>query len=310
VIAFRAINLLFISAVLAFVFTLPLFSPENIFTLTSSRLQTPNDVLFTRLGLLRPSQTLTDADQVLRPRIASIDARCLYLAHGPDVLTNCPFCLSDEPTTYFYYALPAILLPHLLHLLALGLATSNAVAGKYGSRWRTLFVMGGAAVGLAECYLVGTYDFKANARATRPEDLDHFYWRMRTFRGISMCILDAAFAGLIWATSTNRIFAVPPSVAERTETVIKAIGSLQGRLVAVGILRNTVVRDEGLRGKAEVYWRREKQVMGDVMDEREVVEEIRNALSDRINVTKIEGDARTYADGILGGLQDAGTVVS
>lgn len=307
--AFRALNILFISAVLAFVFTLPFFSPENIFTLTSSRLQTPNDVLFTRLGLVRPSQTLTDADQLLRPRIASTDARCLYLVHGPDVVTNCPFCLSDEPNTYFYYALPALLLPHLFHLLALGLATSTVVASKYGSRWRTLFVMGGAAIGLAECYLVGTYDFQANARVTRPEDLDHFYWRMRTFRGIGMCILDATFAGLIWAASTNRLFVVPPTAAERTETAIKAIESLRGRLGAVGILRNAVARDDGLRGKAEAYWCREKQVMGEVMDEREVVEGIRNALSDRINVTKIEEDARTYVDGILG-WQDEATVMT
>lgn len=160
--------------------------------------------------------------------------------------------------------------------------------------------MTGAAVGLAECYLVGTYDFKANARVIRPEDLDHFYWRMRTFRGIGICILDAAFAGLLWATSTNRIFAVPPSVAERTETAIKGLESMRGRMTAVGILRNVVVRDEGLRSKAEAYWRREKQVMSEVMDEREVVEGIRNAMSGRIDVTKIEEDARSYADGILG----------
>lgn len=298
--AFKGLNILFISAVLAIVFTFPFFSPENIFTLTSSRLQTPNDVLFTRLGLLRPSQSLTDADRVLRGRIASLDARCLYLAYGPDVLTNCPFCLSDEPNTYFYYALPAMLSPHLLHLFALGLATSTAVAGKYGSRWRTLAVMTGAAMGLAECYLVGTYDFKANTRVHRPEDLDHFHWRMRTFRGIGICILDAAFAGLLWAASTNRIFALPPSVAERTETAIKGLESMRRRLAAVGILRNAVVRDEELRSKSEAYWRREKQVMSEVMDEREVVEGIRNAMSDRIDVTKVEEDARSYADGILG----------
>ena len=297
------------TAAISLVFTLPFFSPENIFILTSSRLQTPNDVLFTRLGLLRPSQSLTDADHTLRSRIASLDARCLYLAYGPDVLIDCPFCISDEPRTYFYYALPAILLPHLFHLLALGLATSTAVAGKYGSRWRTLAVMSGAAVSLAECYLVGTYDFKMNARVLRPEDLDHFYWRMRIFRGIAICILDAAFAGLLWAASTNRIFVVPPSAAERTETAIKGLEGVRGRLAAVGILQNAIVRDEVLRGKAEAYWRREKQVMSEVMDEREVVDGIRNAISGRIDVTKIEEDASRYADGILG-WQDAAAIVS
>lgn len=169
--------------------------------------------------------------------------------------------------------------------------------------------MSGAAVALAECYLVGTYDFKMNAHVLRPEELDHFYWRTRTFRGIAICILDAAFAGLLWAASTNRIFAVPPSAAERTETAIKGLEGVRGRLAAVGILRNATVRDEGLRNKAEAYWRREKQVMSEVMDEREVVEGVRNAISGRINMTKIEEDASRYADGILG-WQDAPAISS
>lgn len=160
--------------------------------------------------------------------------------------------------------------------------------------------MSGAAVGLAECYLVGTYDFKANARVIRPEDLDHFYWRMRLFRGVTICILDAALSGLIWGASTNRIFAVPPSAAERTETAIKGLENVRGRLAAVGIVRNAVVRDEGLRGRGEAYWRREKQVMSEVMDEREVVEGIRNAMSGRMDVAKIEEDAKRYVDGIFG----------
>lgn len=169
--------------------------------------------------------------------------------------------------------------------------------------------MSGVAVGLAECYLVGTYDFKMNARVIRPEDLDHFYWRMRTFRGIAICILDVGFAWLLWAASTNRIFAVPPSAAERTETAIRGLESVRSRLAAIGILRNAIVRDEGLRNKAEAYWRREKQVMSEVMDEREVVDGIRNAMSGRINVTKVEEDASRYADGILG-WQDVTTIAS
>lgn len=169
--------------------------------------------------------------------------------------------------------------------------------------------MSGAALGLAECYFVATYDFKTNARVLRPEELDHFHWRVRTYRGIAICILDAAFAGLLWASSTNRIFAVLPNVAERTETAIKGLESVRGRLAAVGILRNAIARDEELRNKADAYWRREKQVMSEVMDEREVVEGVRNAISGRINMTKIEEDASRYADGILG-WQDAAAIAS
>ncbi|KAL8802080.1 MAG: hypothetical protein Q9200_006710, partial [Gallowayella weberi] len=98
---YRSLNILFISTLLFFLSTLPYFAPENIFRATSSRIQTPNDVLFNRLSTIRPSNTLTPADEHLKPRIASIDARCLYLQYGPAVLQSCPFCLSDDPLSYF-----------------------------------------------------------------------------------------------------------------------------------------------------------------------------------------------------------------
>lgn len=299
--SFRGLNVLFISALIALISTLPFFTPENIFTVTSSRLQTSNDVLFTRLGLIRPNATLTDSDRLLKPRLTSIDSRCLYFTYGPDVLSNCPFCVSDEPITYFYYALPSILLPHLLHLVALGLATSSAVSGKYGSRWRTYSVIGGVAIACADCYVIGTYNWRANARAPRAEDLDHFFWRMRIFRGIVICVGDAALAALLWATSTNRIFVMPPNGGERMEAAMRVLENARMRLGAVGIVRNVLVRDEGLRKKGEAYWLKERQVMGEVMDEAEVVEGIRNALSERINMTRVEDDARNYAEGIVAG---------
>lgn len=297
--AFRGLNVLFISALFALISSLPFFSPENIFSVTSSRLQTSNDVLFTRLGLIRPNSALTNSDSLLKPRLASLEARCLYLTYGPDVLTNCPFCLSDEPTTYFYYALPSILLPHVLHLLALGMATSSAISGKYGSRWRTLALVGAITLAFVDCYLFGSYDWKANARVIRPEHLDHFYWRMRNMRGIAICLCDAVLAVLLWAASTNRVFAIPPNTGERTEAATKVLENVRGRLGAIGIIRNVVVRDEGLRRRNEAYWRKEGQVMSEVMDEREVVEGVRSALSGRISMTKVEEEAKTYAEGIV-----------
>lgn len=296
---FRSLNILFIFAFLALISTLPYFSPENIFAITSSRLQTPNDVLFSRLGLMRPSNTLSESDQRLKPRLASLDARCFYLTYGPDVLMNCPFCVSDEPNTYFYYALPSLLLPHLLHLFALGLATSSRVSGKYGSMWRTTAVILGATFALVDCYSVGTYDSKANARVLRQEDLDLFHWRMRTLRGISICVADAVLALLLWAASTNRIFAVPPDSAERMEAAMKVFESMRGRLGAVGIVRNVVARDKGLRQRADTYRAREGLVMEEVMADREVVDGMRNALSGRISVSNVEEEARKYADGIV-----------
>ena len=297
---YPALNILFLSAIVAFISTFPYFAPENIFTITQSRLQTPNDVLFTRLSSLRDGQVLSENDNTLRPKIASLDSRLLYMTYGPDVVTHCIFCNSDEPLTYLYYALPAIFLPHLLHTLALGLATSTATAGKYTNKWRTTAAMTGIGIAICELYLFSTYEWKSNARAHRQEEYVHFYWRMCVFRGLTIAIVDLIFAGLIWLSSTNRMFVVPPSPAERMESALRMLENARGKLNAVGIMRNAVVRDGGLRRRTESYWKREGQVMGEVMDEREVVEGVRNALEGRIQVTKIEEEARRYADGITG----------
>ena len=116
-------------------------------------------------------------------------------------------------------------------------------------------------------------------------------------RGMVIAIVDVALAGLLWLSSTNRMFVVPPSAAERMESAMRMLENSRGKMHALGIVRNAIVRDEGLRGKAEAYWRKERQVMGEVMDEREVVEGVRSALS-RIQVAMVEEEARKYADGI------------
>lgn len=153
---------------------------------------------------------------------------------------------------------------------------------------------------ISDCYLIGSYDWKANARAHRPEEYVHFYWRMRVFRGICIAVADAFLAGLLWLSSTNRMFVVPPSAAERMETAMRVLENARGKLSAVGVVRNATVRDEGLRRKTEAYWRKEGEITGRIMAEREVVEGVRNALDGRIQVVTLEAEATKYAEGIMG----------
>lgn len=125
---------------------------------------------------------------------------------------------------------------------------------------------------------------------------------MRTARGLGIALIDAGLAGLLWASSTNRLFVVPVSSAERLEDVTRVMEATRGKLGAVGIVRNVTVRDESLRKRGEAYWRREGEIMGEVMDEKEVVDGLRGALeSGRVNVTAIEEEARKYAEDIIGG---------
>ena len=294
----RALNILFVSAVIALISTLPYFSPKNVFTLTQSRLQTPNDVLFTRLAWLRGKGELEGDDAILKPRLASMDARLLYFTYGPDVVTHCTFCNSDEPMSYLLYALPTLLLPHLLHAVVLGLATSSSISDKYGSRWRNITTCVGLTLAALEFYLFAAFDWRSNLRAFAPEDYVHFYWRMRVFRGVAIAITDVLIAACVYLSSTNRFFFTALSSAERMESAMKSLEMARGKLNALGVMRNVTARDEALRQRTDGYWRRERQVMGEVMDEREVVEGIKNALGGRIQVVQVEEEARKYADGI------------
>ncbi|KAI9872178.1 MAG: hypothetical protein M1830_001997, partial [Pleopsidium flavum] len=232
----RALNLLFISATLALLSTLPYFAPENIFTLTSSRLQTPTDVLYTRLVAIRP---LTTADDLLRPKLISVESRLLYMTHGPTTLATCPFCSSAEPTSYLYYSLPTLALPHLLHLFILGLVTSSTFTSRSAKyKWRTPATL--AALGLAtlDVYTLSTYDYKLNTRAVRADDIDAFHWRMRTYRGLAIALIDTLLAYGLYLSSTHRFFVTPPSLSQNLETTTRVLEATQRKLGAVGIVRN------------------------------------------------------------------------
>ncbi|CAK7232585.1 hypothetical protein SCUCBS95973_008308 [Sporothrix curviconia] len=106
--------------------------PENVFVATDSRLQAPNDVLFTRLAARRPGHELAPADEALKLRIVSLESRLLYLQYGPDALANCLFCSGtgvDASSTfsavnYMYYAVIDLVAAHLANLVLIAVVTS------------------------------------------------------------------------------------------------------------------------------------------------------------------------------------------
>jgi hypothetical protein len=282
-----------------FVLALPPFAPENLFKLTSSRLQIPTDVLFTRLTSLRPSHALTQRDAALRAKFVNLESRLLYLQFGPEVLASCPFCISDEPKTYLYYALPSLLAPHLLNLVVLSLATSATVAGKEAARWRSSAAVASAVVAGLDIWSTSTHNYGANARATRLGDLDMFFWSSRALRHIVLCLLDVGMAALIYVSATNRLFAAPLDPAVRVEAVTRQMLATKSRLSAVGIVKNTSLRDEDLRARTAAYWTHEGRLMREVMEDREVVEGVNDALANRINIQDISRDAENYATNML-----------
>lgn len=293
---FRCLLALLLVSIVFLLKTLPILAPENIFRTTQSRLQIPVDVLFTRLSAVRP---LSDADATLRSRFVNLESRLLYLQFGPDALSTCPFCTADEPQSYLFYALPSILSPHLFNLAVLAFATSSTFAGREAASWRRTATLAAIALAAADVYLVSTYPYQSNARALRLDEIDFFFWSARARRYVCLALLDGALAWALYLSSTNRAFVVPPMAAERVEGAIRTLGTARSKLNAVGIVKNTAIRDEELRARTQAYWAHEGLVMRDIMEEREVVEGVNDALANRIDIGSIEKDAETYAANVL-----------
>lgn len=292
-------NLLFASTLAFFVLCLPRFADENVFQKTQSRWQIEPNVLFARLRLLRE---LTPADEVLREKFTVNSAnQMLYFAFGPDTLLNCLWCNaadgSSSTRNYFFYALPKLLTPHIAHLAVLGIATSSMV-GPEATRFRTHATIAGLTLLFAETWYLGTYDVNANKRAKILEDVDPAHWRLRVYRYLAFALVDAALAGTLWATSTNRWLARPEPIANRLEATTKTAEETLHKLRALGLLENSINRDPGLRQVREDYWRTEGLVMSEAVAQPEVTEKINEAIG-KMDFGALEGKVGEVADGIL-----------
>ena len=150
-----------------------------------------------------------------------------------------------------------------------------------------------------DIYLVVTYNHLTNRRMTRLQELDFFYWKARVFRAVSLAGLDVLLSGLMYLSATNRAFVNPPTAAERIEGVTRVLGGIKGKVNALGVVKNTCSRDDDLRRRSTAYWNHEVMLMREVMEEREVIEGVSNALENRIDIESISRDADLYAESML-----------
>jgi hypothetical protein len=312
--------LLLLSASAFFLSTFPSFQPENIFRLTHSRLSTSSGVIQTRLSALRP---LKPTDHLLRrifDSTSTLDPRLLYAQFGPnDLIDAFPLLVTpsspsiaeatlsrDAANTLLYYSLPGHLLPHILHLAILGLATSPTLSGRAAARFRLPSLLAALALCAAELYLLTTHDPTPNRHATRISETRFLHWNLLLLRGLGLATLDALLGWAIYASTTNRggpTFLVRlTQITETPEARLALHGerldSVLSRLRGLGVLRNALVRDREARGKAERYWMHEGEVVKDVFESREVVEAVNGALR-RTDVDRVGRDAEGFVEGVL-----------
>lgn len=265
----------------------------------------------------------------------------LYLTYGPATLLQCPFCHPSQPTTYSLYSLPTtILLPHLIHLTILGVATSAPLTGPIASSYRIRLLIPALVLLLLDVSLTSTpppinpFLQLINPQAPGPISL---YSLFKILRPLSICVLDSLFALYIWTTTTNRFFLIPflssPDSNSATDlpALQQAAQELVGRstvtaqltqqkLRAYAIARNTVLRDEGLKGVEESYWREVKRreafsadrdreiVLGDDDDEIWQDEGVQAAIarvygSGVVDIPRARREAGAFVEGITKGLE-------
>ena len=231
-----------------------------------------------------------------------MDTRLQYLTFGPDTISNCPFCNTDDPTSYLYYALPSILAPHLFHIAILGLVTSSLFSGPEASIWRTQATVVGTALAALELYLRASYDARINARATRLSEVDFFHWRMLFYRGLAIALVDAFLAWMLYLSSTNRAFVKPPSISKRLEQTTRLFKSANNKLQALSIATTTITKDERLRRTMQRYWDAEDQMDREVFGHKEMQDRVRDVTA-RLDLSSVEHEADKYADDILRQIQ-------
>ncbi|KAL4879784.1 hypothetical protein BJY04DRAFT_192951 [Aspergillus karnatakaensis] len=318
--ASRALNVLFVS-ILVFLLlshpSNPWSSGASIFSLTRSRINTPLETVFSRLARLRD---LTEADTLLRAKLVSKDARRIYLRFGERALTGCQFCKLDNPNTYalFYYPMNSMV-PHLLHMGVVGLATSTTFAGREAARWRTRFTIAGLLLAAVDLWIVFMFDpIKNGSNAVRDSVAvpTAVFEKMAIARPLSLAVFDVVLAGFIYVSATNRWFFTPPSQAEEVDRVVSAsLAALTGassKLHAASVTRNAVVRDKVLKDRDDEYWRTVvaldaegiSRAPASIWEEEEVVRAMSRAMAGQggVDLAKLGVSAAEYVNGVTAGL--------
>lgn len=208
--------------------------------------------------------------------------------------------------SYLYFSIPALLIPHLLNLCVLSVVTSGLLVGTEGTIWRSRATIGATVLVAIDLWQLSSYDHQVNAQATRLQDIYVFFRTSKIYRGVGLAILDAVIGLLVYLSSTNRAFVTPHSAPEKIEGALRIMDMTRSKLNAAGVIRNTVIRDEGLRHRSDSYWVREGRVTREALEDREVLESMNNALENRIDLDRITGDAEAYADKVIGGIHDPG----
>jgi hypothetical protein len=221
-------------------------------------------------------------------------------------MANCIWCSTANTDTYFMYAVPGILVPHLYHIFILGIITSSFFSGPEGSRWRIYATTAGAFLAATELVLVLRNDWKANTTKRVLSEVDFFHWRLRTYRLFAFAIVDGLLAWALWLTSTNRWLVQPPPLSAQIAAASMQLQVARLKVSLLSRLRSAVLSDDSLLAGSVKSWAEQERNVGEIEAEREVVDAKRLALS-RMDVDRIRREAEIWTEKVWGLLRMPGS---
>ena len=239
-------------------------------------------------------------------------------------MVNCNFCTIDDEVSWVLYHLPTnVLLPHLLHFLAVGMATSSGVGGWEVGRWRGRALVVAAALVVLDLYMLIGFEQSIDVNGPAPMGL---FWVMRVLRPLLLCAFDALLAAVMWASATNRLVMLgngdvdEEGVKRRNMEMLNrsnvVLQTAQTKLRAANVTRNTVVRDRVLQKVEDAYWRDVTEVEGreglgggagmeGVWEDEDVQAALARAYGQgAIDVGRMRREAEGFVTGVTSGLEN------
>jgi hypothetical protein len=230
---------------------------------------------------------------------------------------DCAFCQPEDDASYLLYHLPTnVLLPHLLHFLVLGLATSEGLAGIEARLWRGQSIIGALSLALLDIYVTMFHNPRIDGNMPAPDGL---FWRAALIRPLVLCLFDATLALIIYASATNKFLLFvssaqhDPAVAKRqrdemlNQTNI-SLQMTQTKLRAFAMARNASVREPRLKAADDEYWRAVVSMEGPaggegVWEDEEVQTALARSYGSGMDVGRITREADAFVTNITQGLE-------
>lgn len=291
----RNLRIIVILAVTGFLFLfgyIPLSraaSNPNLFELTNSRIQTPSDVIKSRLinlyaapakvndlsspeavanmpwSLRRTAKFATSEDwDRLFSRMLTLDGRVLYTAYGTSAYLYCDFCRTDYPPSFLTFSMPTIAAPYLFSLLIILLATRGPkkyLATVQSGQWSqtfSLLCLGGMIIEVA---FLAKYplspQYANNVVAADLAGLHFPFSSYVTARGIFLGCLNLTLAVLVYLGGTGRAY--DNSFSEdgyyrTTQRLIQALDFDINKLRVATLLHSDVIAPNPEFRKAYEIW--------------------------------------------------------